>query len=320
MLDYNQAFHSLISFMNNKITIIGAGMVGSTTAYSLLASNNVGEIALIDINQKLAHAQAMDLQHSVPFLGYTSIHNGTYADIKNSSIVIITCGAAQKPGETRLDLVKKNSAIIKDILIKVYHQNPHVIIIMVTNPVDILTHIACTLYPKNKSCIIGTGTILDSARFRFLLGEYLHINPQSVHAYIVGEHGDSEVPLWSTATVGNTPIEKVKKLSATVKKEIFEYAKNAAYAIIEGKQATYYAIATGVAMLVDVITHDKKTVLPVSRYINGEYGIRNVCLSMPAVIGKEGIISTIPLTLSSQEKSALKKSAKTLQSILKATD
>ena len=295
-------------------------MVGSCTAYSLLASNDVEEIALIDINHNLARAQAMDLQHAVPFLGYTNVHDGSYSDIKDSSIVVITCGAAQKPGETRIDLVKKNSAIIKDILTKVYHQNPHVIIIMVTNPVDILTHIACTLYPKNKSCIIGTGTILDSARFRFLLGEYLHINPQSVHAYIVGEHGDSEVPLWSTATVGNTPIEKVKKLSATVKKEIFENAKNAAYAIIEGKQATYYAIATGVAMLVDVITHDKKTVLPVSRYINGEYGIRNVCLSMPAVIGKEGIISTIPLTLSSQEKSALKKSAKTLQSILKATD
>ena len=319
MLDCNQAFHSLISFMKNKITIIGAGMVGSCTAYSLLASNDVEEIALIDINHNLARAQAMDLQHAVPFLGYTNVHDGSYSDIKDSSIVVITCGAAQKPGETRIDLVKKNSAIIKDILTKVYHQNPNVMIIMVTNPVDILTHIACTLYPKNKNRIIGTGTILDSARFRFLLGEYLHINPQSIHAYIVGEHGDSEVALWSTATVGNTPIEKVKKLSPAIKKEIFENAKNAAYAIIEGKQATYYAIAAGVAMLVDVITHDKKTVLPISRYINGEYGIKNTCLSMPAVIGKEGIISTIPLTLSSQEKSALKKSAKKLQSVIKST-
>ncbi len=303
--------------MKNKITIIGAGMVGSCTAYSLLASNDVEEIALIDINHNLARAQAMDLQHAVPFLGYTNVHDGSYSDIKDSSIVIITCGAAQKPGETRIDLVKKNSAIIKDILIKVYHQNPNVIIIMVTNPVDILTHIACTLYPKNKNRIIGTGTMLDSARFRFLLGEYLHINPQSVHAYIVGEHGDSEVPLWSTATVGNTPIEKVKKLSPATKKEIFENAKNAAYAIIEGKQATYYAIAAGVAMLVDVITHDKKTVLPVSRYINGEYGIKNICLSLPAVIGTDGILSSIPMHVSAQEKRQLQSSAKKLQSVFK---
>lgn len=297
----------------NKITIIGAGMVGSTTAFSLLAANITEEIAIIDINKKLVDSQVMDLQHSVPFWGYAKVHTGSYNDIKDSRIVIITCGAAQKNGETRLDLVKKNSAIISEIIPQVFKQNPKVIVIMVTNPVDILTYISIKMFPDKKNQIIGSGTILDSARFRFLLGRHLDVDPKSIHAYIVGEHGDSEVPLWSTASIGNAPIDKFKKLSSVEKEKIFLSAKNAAYAIIEGKQATYYAIAAGVTQLSKTILFDQKTVLPVSHLIEGEYGIKNVCLSLPVVIGRDGIISKMPLSISAGEKKKLQSSANQLK-------
>jgi L-lactate dehydrogenase len=181
----------------------------------------------------------------VPFWGYTKVKAGTYADLKDSRIVVVTCGSAQKVGETRLDLLKKNASIIKELMPEIFRRNPDIIVIMVTNPVDILTNIAIKLFPGKKRQIFGSGTILDSARFRFLLGEKVSVNPNSLHAYIVGEHGDSEVPLWSTAMVGNTSLDRFYKLSAKEKTAIFEAAKNAAYAIIEGKQSTYYAIAAG---------------------------------------------------------------------------
>lgn len=293
----------------NKITIIGAGMVGSTTAFSLLAANIAEEIAIIDINKKLVDSQVMDLQHSVPFWGYAKVHTGSYNDIKDSRIVIITCGSAQKSGETRLDLVKKNSVIIKEIIPQVFKNNPRAIVIMVTNPVDILTHISIKMFPDKKNQIIGSGTILDSARFRFLLGQKLDVDPKSIHAYIVGEHGDSEVPLWSTASIGNAPIDKFKKLTTKEKDKIFKSAKNAAYAIIAGKQSTYYAIAAGVAQLSKAILFDQKTVLPVSHLIEGEYGIRNICLSLPVVVGRKGIVNKLPLNISPLEKKKLQASA-----------
>ena len=232
--------------IKNKITIIGAGMVGSTAAYGLLASNIAEEVALIDLNEKMVKSQVMDLQHSVPFWGYTEVKAGSYEDIKDSRVVVITCGAAQKPGETRLDLLKKNSSIIKEIMPKIFKNNPNIIVMIVTNPVDILTNLAIKMFPKKKKQIFGSGTILDTARFRLLLGERLAVDPKSVHAYIIGEHGDSEVPLWSTAMVGNAPLDCFKKISDRDKKNIFERAKNAAYASIQGKQATYYAIAGGI--------------------------------------------------------------------------
>ena len=255
--------------VNNKITIIGAGLVGSTTAFSLLAENVAEEIALIDINKKLVSSQVMDLQHSVPFLGYAKVKVGTYNDIGDSRLVIITGGASQKPGETRLDLIKKNSAIVKEIMPQIFKANHRAVVVMVTNPVDILTHLAIKMFPEKKNQIIGSGTILDSARLRFLLGQRLEVDPKSVHAYIVGEHGDSEVPLWSTATIGNAPIDKFKKLTIEEKNKIFKSAKNAAYTIIAGKQATYYAIAAGAVQIAKAILFNQKTVLSVSHLIEG---------------------------------------------------
>lgn len=297
----------------NKVTIIGAGMVGSTTAYTLVVSGIAEEIALIDINKNLAKSQVMDLQHSFPFWGYKKIKAGDYNDLKDSEIVIITCGATQKGKKTRLDLVKENSSIMRDIIPKIFKKNPNIVILMVTNPVDVLTYQAIKMFPKKKSQIIGSGTILDSARFRFLLGEHLGVNPKSIHAYIVGEHGDSELPLWSTASIGNTKITNFKKLSLKDKKKIFEKAKNAAYTIIEGKQATYYAVAACVAKIIKAVMLNKKTVLPLSHLMEGEYGIKDICLSMPVVLGSGGVQEKVNPEISREEQELLKESARRLK-------
>lgn len=299
--------------LKNKVTIIGAGMVGSTTAYGLIASDITEEIALLDLNQKLLKAQVMDLQHSVPFWGYTEIKEGSYKDIRDSKVVIITCGAAQKEGETRLDLLSKNARIIKEIMPKIFKENPDAVVIMVTNPVDILTNIAIKMFPKKKKQIFGSGTILDTARFRFLLGEKMEVNPKSVHAYIIGEHGDSELPLWSTATVGNTPLDNFQKINQKDKDKIFAQAKNAAYAIISGKQSTYYAIAAGLVKLTKAVFYDKKTVYTVSHPLAGRFGIKDVSLSLPAVIGAQGVIREVNIQLSTLEKKQLHSSAKQLK-------
>lgn len=300
-----------------KVTIIGAGNVGSTIAYSLILSNDVEEIAIIDINKELVKAQVMDLEHSVPFVGRTKVKVGDYKDCADTDVVVITCGVAQKDGETRLDLVGKNSQIIKSILPKIFEQNENIVVVMVTNPVDVLTQIAVSMYPDKEKQILGTGTLLDSARFRHLIGEYLNLNPKSVHAYIIGEHGDSELPLWSTASVGNMNIGSCGNITESDKKIIFTKAKNAAYAIIDGKQSTYYAIGAGTSRLINAILFNKNTVLPVSHYIKDHYGVKDVCLSMPVVVGRGGIVSRLCVQVSKEEEILLKKSAEIIKDTVK---
>lgn len=299
--------------MKNKVTIIGAGMVGSTVAYSLVLQDVVEEIALIDLNEEMVRAQVMDLQHSVPFVGRTDIKVGSYEDCADSNVVVITCGAAQKPGETRLDLVQKNAAIIKGIVPQVFAQNPDAILVMVTNPVDVLTKVAISLFPDKKDRIMGTGTILDSARFRQLIGQRMDIDPKSIHAYILGEHGDSEFPVWSTAAIGNMRLGTCNRLSDTDKENIFNEAKNAAYTIIAGKQSTYYAIGAGCTHLIRSIIHNKKSVLPVSHLMEGAYGITDVCLSMPTVVGSNGVEGRLCIELNEQEQKNLQYSAEVLK-------
>jgi L-lactate dehydrogenase len=301
--------------MKNKVTIIGAGMVGSTIAHSLIMKEIAEEIAIIDINEKLVKSQVMDLQHAVPFIGNTDVHVGTYDDCTNSDVVVITCGVAQKEGETRLQLVEKNASIMKQILPQIFEKNPNIVLVMVTNPVDVLTKLAIDMFPDKKDQILGTGTLLDSARFRHLIGQKLDINPKSIHAYILGEHGDSEFPVWSTAAIGNMRLGTCTRLNDIDKDSIFEEAKNAAYTIIEGKQSTYYAIGAGASYLINAILHNKKTVLPVSHLVEGVYGVENVCLSMPAVIGSGGIIGRICVELSEAEQENLKKSVDILKEI-----
>ncbi len=299
--------------MKNKVTIIGAGMVGSTVAYSLVLQDIVEEIALMDLNEELVTAQVLDLQHSVPFVGRTDVKVGTYDDCTDSNVVVITCGAAQKPGETRLDLVQKNASIIKGIIPKVFEKNPDAILVMVTNPVDVLTKVAISLFPDKKDRIMGTGTILDSARFRQLIGQKMDIDPKSIHAYILGEHGDSEFPVWSTAAIGNMQLGTCNRLNDLDKTEIFEEAKNAAYTIIAGKQSTYYAIGAGCAHLIYTIIHNKKSVLPVSHMMEGAYDITDVCLSMPAVVGSNGIEGRLCIELNDEEQKNLKNTAQILK-------
>lgn len=300
----------------NKVTIIGAGMVGSTSAYCMIENNIAQEIAIIDINKKLVKSQVMDLQQSVSFSSYTKVKVGNYDDIKDSKVVIITAGASQRTkGQTRLDLVGVNAKIVREILPRIFKANPRVIVVMVTNPVDVLTYLAIKMYPKKKNQIFGTGTILDSARFRTILGARLEVNPRSVHGYIVGEHGDSEVALWSGVEAGGTPIDKIQKLSAKEKEKIFTEAKNAAYAIIAGKQATYYAIASGVTQVTRTILFDQKTVLPVSHLMEGDYGIKNICLSLPVVVGAKGIEKRLRPDISAVEIKQLKLSAQALKKV-----
>lgn len=297
----------------NKVTIIGAGMVGSTAAYSIIAKDMVEIIALMDVNTKLAEAQVMDLQHSVPFFGSTRVKVGSYEDCRDSAVAVICAGASQKPGQTRLDLVEQNASIIAEIVPKVFEQNENIVLIMVTNPVDVLTYLAVHLFPEKKRRIMGTGTILDSARFRHLIGEQLSVSPRSIHAYIVGEHGDSEVPFWSSAMTGSMHMDQCRVLSGEEKKTIFNGAKNAAYSIIEGKQATYYAIGAGVAHLVNAVVKNKRVILPVSHLMEGEFDLRDVCLSVPAIIGREGVSGHLCLQFSPEELDALRQSAQMLK-------
>lgn len=292
--------------------------MGSTAAYSIVAMDIVEQVALIDINEGLVISQVMDLQHSTPFWGQTTIKKGGDADLEDSDIAVIACGIGQHPGQTRLELVKKNAAIIRGLIPKIFKKNPDIIVVVVTNPVDLLTHLAIELQPHHANHIFGTGTVLDSARLRQLIGATLVLDPKSIHAYIVGEHGDSELPLWSCATIGGAPVSAFRQLTAAKKKDLFETAKNAAYAIIEGKQATNFAIAAGVTQVVRTILDNKKTVLPVSHRMNGEFGIRDICLSLPRIVGRNGILGTIPLSITTAEKNQLRSSSATLKKIWKA--
>ena len=303
--------------MKKKVTIFGAGMVGSTLAYNLVSQDITDEVALVDINKKLAKAHVIDLEHVTPFTKQIKIKVGDYKDCKDSKIAVITCGAAQKVGESRLDLIEKNTKIIKEIIPKIFKANNNIIVLMITNPVDILTYKAISLFPKKKNQILGSGTVLDSARFRHLISKKLKINPKSIHAYIMGEHGDSEFPVWSSASIGGIKLNSYKKLSKKDKKDIFDKAKNAAYAIIEGKQATYYGIAAAGTHIINTILHDRRIVLPVSHLIKNVYGVKNFCLSTPVVLGDSGIIEELPLELSKEEKQLFIKSANILKKEIK---
>ncbi len=309
-----------IKLSMRKVTIIGAGFVGSTIAYSLIMEDNLEEIALIDIDHELVEAEVMDLQHSVPFRGNTKVKNGSYKDVRDSKIAIITCGASQKEGDTRLDLTTKNLQIVSEVAEKIFSENPEVILLIITNPVDILTHYIGEMYPDKKDRIIGSGTILDSARFRSLLSQRLQVSPQSIHAYIVGEHGDSELPLWSTATIGNVSLEDFSDLTENEKEEIFQEAKNAAYSIIKGKSATYYAISAGAGQITESILFNKRRVLPVSHDPKGRCGVEGISLSLPVVIGENGIEKRFDLKISKEERARLKYSADKLKKAYKKID
>ena len=308
-----------------KIGIIGLGNVGASIAYTLALSKDFNEIVLVDSNKDKAEGEALDISHGLPFLRPMKIISGSYDDIMDAKIIIITAGAAQKEGETRLDLVNKNVAIFKSIIPEIKNRDYKGILLIVSNPVDILTYVTLKLssFPKNR--VIGSGTVLDSARLKYKLGEHLNVDSRSIHAFIVGEHGDSEIVLWSQANVSGIPLHKFCELRGFFDHDyetskIALDVKNSAYEIINKKRATYYGIALSTKRIVDAIINDEKSILPISSYIDDEYGMDDIALSLPSIVGKEGLISHIPIKLSKEEELKLKESYLQLKEIINNLD
>lgn len=304
--------------MTQKVAIIGAGFVGSTAAYALFIDGVAEEIALIDIHKEKAKGEALDLVHGNLFTPYTKVTYGnSYKLCEDADVIVVTAGAHQKPGQTRLDLTKLNAKILKGIISGIKEYNKKGIILMVTNPLDVLTYLATkwSKFPKGK--VFGTGTTLDTARFRHLLGNYYNINPKSVHAYILGEHGDSEFPVWSSANIAGIRLKDYSKYDKKKLDKLYDQTKNAAYEIINTKGATYYAIGLVVKDIVRAILTDQHNVYPVSTLIDNYYGVKDVCLSVPCVLGQKGIIEQIKIHLDDTEKKMLRKSAATIKKYIK---
>lgn len=311
----------MVELNSRKAAIVGCGFVGSASAFALMESGLFSEIVLIDSNTSKAEGEALDISHGLPFAKPMQIYAGDYADISDASIVIVTAGAGQKPGETRLDLVKKNVGIFKSIIPEIAKYNRDGILLIVANPVDILTYAALKLsgFPSNR--VFGSGTVLDSARLKYLLGEHLGVDPRSVHAFIIGEHGDSEIAAWSSANVSGIPLQSFCEMRGhyhhnKATHEIAEDVKNSAYEIIEKKSATYYGIAMSVKRICEAIVRDEKSILPVSSLQKGNYGIDGVCLSMPAIVGKHGVEALVPIELNRKESEDLNKSAEMLRTVI----
>ena len=304
-----------------KVVMIGCGFVGSACCFSLMQSGLFSEMVLIDADKAKAEGEALDISHGVPFSKPIKIYAGDYDDIKNASLIIISAGANQKPGETRLDLVKKNISIFKSIIPEIKNRDYKGILLIVANPVDILTTVAIKLSGLPESRVIGSGTVLDTARLKHELGNHLNVDPRSVHAFIIGEHGDSEIAAWSSANISGIPLHNFCEMRGhfnheEATKKIAEDVKNSAYEIISRKKATYYGIAMAVKRICEAIARDEKSILPISSMLHGEHGIEGISLSMPAIVGKDGVETLVPIQLNDEEVSKLRLSAKTLQDIL----
>lgn len=294
-----------------KAAIIGCGFVGSASAFALMQSGLFSELVLIDANHDKAEGEAMDIAHGLPFAGQMKIYAGDYDDIVDAAVIIVTAGAAQKPGETRLDLVNKNVNIFKSIIPEIAKRNYKGILLIVANPVDILTYTAVKLSGLPENRVIGSGTVLDTARLKYALGEHLEVDSRSVHSFIIGEHGDSEIVAWSSTNVSGIPVNDFCELRGHFNHEeamhrIADDVKNSAYDIIEKKGATYYGIAMSVKRICECIMRDEKSILPISSMMHGEYGISDICLSMPTVVGREGVETRVPIQLNEQEEKCIK--------------
>lgn len=311
--------------LHRRVSIIGVGNVGTTYAYTLLLSGLVSEIVLIDANRPKAEGEAMDLNHAVPFTHPTRVWAGDYADCAGSAIAVLTAGAGQKAGESRLDLIKKNAAIWRQIVPEIVKHNPAGLLLIATNPVDVLTHLAWKLSGFPPERVMGSGTILDTARFRYLLSEHFAVDARSVHAYIVGEHGDSEVPVWSLANIAGMRLPEFCRAQGIAYDQaamdsIFIQTRDAAYRIIERKGATFYAVAAGLMSITQAILRDQRSVLSVSSLIHDYYELNDVCFSLPTVVSSGGVERVLRLELSQDEITKLKHSAEVLRSTLRTID
>ena len=306
-----------------KVGIVGTGLVGCSFAYAMIVREIPSEIVLIDANADKAVGEMMDFNHGLSFAKPMQITAGSFRDLQGADVVVVTAGAGQRPGETGLDLLVRNAAIFRTIVPDIVRHNPDGIILIATNPVDILTYISLQEAGIPASRVIGSGTILDTARFKYLLGQHYGVDPRSVHAYIVGEHGDSEIALWSLANIGGVRLREFAPLQNRIYDQaeldrIFVGVRDAAYEIIRRKGATYYAIGLGLLSIVEAILGNYRTVLCVSTLMTGQYGIRDICLSLPCVVGSNGIEEVLTVNMSELEVEGFRASAEKLQSTLRS--
>jgi L-lactate dehydrogenase len=306
-----------------KVGVVGTGLVGSSFVYALLIREVATEIVLVDVNSEKAIGEVMDFNHGLSFGRPVKISAGGYADLSGAQVVVIAAGVSQKPGETRLDLLSKNMDVFRTIVHEVVRHNPGGIILIATNPVDMLTYTSLKVSGLPPGRVIGSGTILDTSRFRFLLGQYYGVDARSVHAYIIGEHGDSEIPLWSLANIGGVRLQEFaplqnKKYDQREMDKLFVGVRDAAYEIIKRKGATYYAIGLGLVAIVETILGDYRSVLCVSTLMTGQYGVTDMSLSLPCVVGGSGIEEILMLNLSAEEENGFRASASKLQSTMKS--
>ena len=308
-----------------KGDVIGCGFVGSAIAFTLMQSRLFTELVLLDVNFDKADGEAKDIAHGIPFAGQMKIYAGTYDDIADAAVLIVTAGANQKPEETRLDLVNKNVAVYQSIIPEIAKREFQGILLVVSNPVDILTYAAVKIGGFPEQRVLGSGTVLDTARLKYALSEHLRVDSRSVHAFIIGEHGDSEIAAWSSANVSGIPVDDFCEMRGHFNHEetmdrIAEKVKDSAYEIISKKQATYYGIAMAVKRICECIVRDEKSILPVSSMQHGIYGMEGIALSMPAVVGLKGVESHVPIALDEEEMEMLKRSADTLKEVIGSLD
>lgn len=304
-----------------KVAIVGCGFVGATSAFALMESGLFSEMVLIDVDAQRAEGEALDISHGLAFARPMDIHAGTYADVVDADVLIVTAGAAQKPGETRLDLVNKNVAIFQSIMEQIRESGFAGILLIVSNPVDILTHVSIQLSGLPEQRVIGSGTVLDTGRLKQIISERLGVDPRNVHVRILGEHGDSELIAWSSAHVAGIPLEDFFNMRSTgsyeeFRREVTDLVRNSAYEIIQKKRATYFGIAMAIKRICECIVRDEKSVLSVSNSMQGEYGIEGVALSTPCVLGSDGIEVRMPPSLNYKEQAQLKDSANQLKEVI----
>jgi len=309
----------------HKIAVIGAGKVGTTFAYALILNGLAGEIVLIDVDTERTEGEVMDLSHAVPLSSPVRIWNGEYADCAGANIIVITAGASQRPGETRLDLLKRNTAIFRQILPQVLEYNRSAILLIATNPVDVLSYASWKLSGLDAARVIGSGTVLDTARFRSLISTRFNLDARNVHAFIIGEHGDSEVAVWSSANIAGVPMQDYcrqigNEICGDDRRRITDEVRNAAYEIIKRKGATYYAVGMGLARIVESILRDQNSVLSISSLVPGLYGIEDVYLSLPTVLGQNGVERVLELNLDESEMADLLHSAAVMRQVIDQLD
>jgi L-lactate dehydrogenase len=303
--------------LRQKIGIAGAGMVGSASAFAMVMRGVGREIVLVDVNRARAEAEANDIFHAVPFANPMTVRAGDYADLADAYVVVIAGGVAQQPGETRLQLLQRNAQVFRQIVPSVLRASPDAILLIVTNPVDVMTHVAAQYaadFGVPAARVLGSGTTLDTARFRALLGRHFDVDPQNVHGYVIGEHGDSEVLVWSQATIAGLALDEFAAVHGTPltpqdRERIDDNVRRAAYQIIAGKGATYYGIGSAVARIVDVLVHDQRAILTICSRISGVPDCENVTLALPHLVGGEGVLATLPLALDDGERAGLRRSA-----------